>query len=248
MMKHRPLRAISLIDSLALHDSIFTSEFNPSRQDSLQCAQILDHLSESFQTRDEILWLGAALSPFRDLICKQKKKEVPAISVVLSDGLKASPHFRLTLTTQLSTDIKSSVTNLFTAAEMFRSPHSSRSALGMILQNPSVRPWSRSIVWAAVMDILPVWSGWNSDCNMILERYLALQQHIKESGLDLDIDKAPLINVSFWFARVSLIFRDTRFSPCWKSDRRLCSTSFAERSTNGSWTTRTRQRQTVSYG
>jgi hypothetical protein len=90
MMKHRPLRAISLIDSLGLHDSIFTSEFNPSRQDSLRCAEILSHLSDSFETRDEILWMGAALSPFRGLVCKQKKKEVPAISVVLSDSLKVS--------------------------------------------------------------------------------------------------------------------------------------------------------------
>jgi len=89
-MKHRPLRAISLIDSLGLHDSIFTSEFNPSRQDALRCAEILDHLSNSFHTQDEILWMGAALSPFRGLVCKQKKKEVPAISVVLSDSLKVS--------------------------------------------------------------------------------------------------------------------------------------------------------------
>lgn len=89
-MKHRPLRAISLIDSLGLHDSIFTSEFNPPRQDALRCAEILSHLSDSFETQDEILWMGAALSPFRGLVCKQKKKEVPAISVVLSDSLKVS--------------------------------------------------------------------------------------------------------------------------------------------------------------
>lgn len=90
MMKHRPLRAISLIDSLSLHDSIFTSEHNPSRDDSLRCAQILSHVSDSFPTRDETLWLAAALSPFRELMCKQKKKDIPAISVVLSEGLKVS--------------------------------------------------------------------------------------------------------------------------------------------------------------
>ena len=89
-MKHRPLRAISLIDCLGLHDSIFTSEFDPLRQDALRCAEILSHLSNSFQTQDEILWMGAALSPFRGLVTKQKKKEVPTISVVLSDSLKVS--------------------------------------------------------------------------------------------------------------------------------------------------------------
>ena len=88
MMKNRPLRAISLIDSLGLHDSIFTSEFDPPRQDSIKCAEILSHLSDSFDTKDELLWLAAALSPFRGLTCQVKKKEVPAVSVVLSDGLK----------------------------------------------------------------------------------------------------------------------------------------------------------------
>jgi tRNA nucleotidyltransferase (CCA-adding enzyme) len=102
----------------------------------------------------------------------------------------------MSLTDQLSTDIKTSVTNLFTAAELLRPSQSSRSALGIVLQNPAVRPWSRSIVWAAVMEILPKWSGWNSDCEAISDRYLTLQRHVQESGLDVDIDKAPLINVS----------------------------------------------------
>jgi tRNA nucleotidyltransferase (CCA-adding enzyme) len=89
-MKHRPLRAISLIHSLGLHNSIFTSEFDPPRQDSLRCAEILSNLSDSFDTKDEMLWLAAALSPFRGLMCQVKKKEVPAVSVVLSDSLKVS--------------------------------------------------------------------------------------------------------------------------------------------------------------
>jgi len=98
--------------------------------------------------------------------------------------------------TQLSTDIKTSVTNLFTAAELLKPTYSTRSALGVVLQNPAVRPWSRSIVWATVMDILPTWSGWNEECDAIVKRYLDLQTHIQESGLDKDIDQQPLINVS----------------------------------------------------
>jgi hypothetical protein len=98
---------------------------------------------------------------------------------------------------QLSTDIKIAVTNLFTAADLLRPHQASRAALGIVLQNPVVRPWSRSIVWAAVMEILPIWtSGWNGDCDTILQRYIGLQRHIQESGLDIDIDKMPLINVS----------------------------------------------------
>jgi len=100
------------------------------------------------------------------------------------------------LITQLSTDFKTSVTNLFTAAELLKPTYSTRSALGVVLQNPAVRPWSRSIVWATVMDILPAWSGWNGECDAIVKRYLDLQRHIQESGLDKDIDQPPLINVS----------------------------------------------------
>jgi len=128
----------------------------------------------------------------------------------------------MSLTYQLSTDIKTSVTNLFTAAELLRPTQDSRSALGIILQNPAVRPWSRSIVWAAVMEILPIWSGWNTECEAISGRYLALQRHIKESGLDVDIDKAPLINVSP--SLVELNGRATKYSHCWIYGHRLYST------------------------
>lgn len=51
-------------------------------------------------------------------------------------------------------------------------------------------------MWAAVMEILPRFSEWNGECDSILRRYLALRDHIVESGLSVDIDKAPLLNVS----------------------------------------------------
>jgi tRNA nucleotidyltransferase (CCA-adding enzyme) len=89
------------------------------------------------------------------------------------------------------------VTNLFTASDLLKPQQTSRSALGVILQNPAVRPWSRSIVWAAVMEILPIWSGWNQECNTIIQRYLDLKRHVLESGLDEAIDQAPLVNVRF---------------------------------------------------
>jgi hypothetical protein len=69
---------------------MFTCDVDPPREDSLRCAEILSHLVGPFDTNDELLWLAAMLSPFRGLVCKTKKKEVPAVSVVLSDGLKVS--------------------------------------------------------------------------------------------------------------------------------------------------------------
>jgi tRNA nucleotidyltransferase (CCA-adding enzyme) len=90
MMQHRPLRAITLIDELGLHSSIFPSEGDIPRHESLQTADILDHIRQRFGGADEILWLAATVSPFRGRTTQVKKKEVPTVSVVLSDGLKVS--------------------------------------------------------------------------------------------------------------------------------------------------------------
>lgn len=90
MMQHRPLRAITLIDELELHGSIFTSDEDVSRHDSLRTAKILDHIQHRFGGADETLWLASVVSPFRGLMTKTKKKEVPTVSVILSDGLKVS--------------------------------------------------------------------------------------------------------------------------------------------------------------
>lgn len=87
-MKHQPLRAITLIDELQLHSSIFTSDVEIPRHDSLRTAVVLDRVAESFGRPDEILWLATVVSPFRGLMSMSKKKEVPTVSLVLSDGLK----------------------------------------------------------------------------------------------------------------------------------------------------------------
>jgi tRNA nucleotidyltransferase (CCA-adding enzyme) len=197
MMQHRPLRAITLIDELQLHASVFTSEVEVPRHDSLRTALILDRVAKSFGPTDEILWLAAAVSPFRGMMSKSKKKEDPTVSVILSDGLKVCERIQKSSTNrQLSTDIKTSVTNLFAATELLKPENTSRVSLGTALQNPAVRPWTRSIVWAAVMDIMAVFSGWNDQCDQVLQRYLALRDYIIESGLSIDIDKTPLLNVS----------------------------------------------------
>lgn len=86
MLTKQPFLAIQLFDRLDLHDSIFSINVNPPRQDALATAQILDHLSSDWST-DEYLWFAAALAPFRDLVIKTKK-DVPAVAAVISDGIK----------------------------------------------------------------------------------------------------------------------------------------------------------------
>lgn len=87
---------------------------------------------------------------------------------------------------------------MFVAADVLLPGLRQRSVLGVVLQQSAVRPWRRSIVWAAVMAILPTWKscGWSDECQTILRQYLDLEQYILDSGLDQDIDKAPLLNVS----------------------------------------------------
>ena len=91
MLQKNPLHALNLIDVHCLHASIFTSAVDPPRCDALRTAQILRSVLDQHvldqSIDEESLWFAAATSPFRDLTIKAKK-EVPAVSAVLSDGLK----------------------------------------------------------------------------------------------------------------------------------------------------------------
>lgn len=73
---------------------------------------------------------------------------------------------------------------------------SSRSALGLVLQQPSVRPWQRSIVWNAVVAVLETHGRWVSSAASLVQEYVALDKHIRETNLATDIENPPLLNVS----------------------------------------------------
>ena len=88
------------------------------------------------------------------------------------------------------------MTRLFEAAKIIDPLATQRSTIGIMLQNPSVRPWKRSIVWAIVSAIHPTWTGsWDDNASVILERY---QKFIRlVSTLDIDLDAAPILDVLF---------------------------------------------------
>lgn len=48
------------------------------------------------------------------------------------------------------------------------------------------------------MAILPQYDslGWTEQSDRVLQQYLDLERYVLESGLDQDIDRAPLLNVS----------------------------------------------------
>ena len=88
MLRHDPFRAISLVHDFGLHSSIFASSFDPSRASAMSSAKILRDISANFPV-DDMLWLAAWTCPFRGLVVKGKKEQ-PAVSVLLADGLKVS--------------------------------------------------------------------------------------------------------------------------------------------------------------
>lgn len=70
----------------------------------------------------------------------------------------------------------------------------------------------------AVMPVLSA-SGWNEECQTILQQYLDLREHIVNSGLLSDIDRAPLLNVSRILVAVLTGRRATNCSICSTSSR-----------------------------
>ncbi|WVW83021.1 hypothetical protein I302_105037 [Kwoniella bestiolae CBS 10118] len=182
MLQHDPFRAMSLINDLGLHPHVFTCDVNPPRQDAIASAQILLNLSQRFYV-DEILWLATAATPFNDLVVKRKGKDVPAASIVISEGLK------------LSTDTKNSVTNLFEAVKIVNPDATVRSEIGTWMQNPCVKPWQRSLTWSAVMEIVLRWTGqWDDNAEEVAKKYEEFRGRIEELGLPDAIDKPLLLN------------------------------------------------------
>lgn len=203
-----PLRAISLIDELSLHSSIFLSplDVDPPRHDALRAAQVLAAVSQRIEPWGEPFrltdfhWFAAALVPFRGMT-HQGKKPVPAVSAVMAESLKVrlAPLrcVRLANRGQLSNDVNKAVTNLHAAPAIFHPGLTVRSDIGVAMQNSAVRPWERSLVWGAVDEILPGWQGsWDAVTDATLAKWADFKQRMEQLGLPKDHDLPPLLDVS----------------------------------------------------
>ncbi|KIR58757.1 tRNA adenylyltransferase [Cryptococcus bacillisporus CA1873] len=176
MLHNNPFHALSLIHSLDLYPYMFSCEVDPPRQEAFAAAQILNQVAKR-KSVDEVLWLATAAVPFRGLTVKRKGRDVPACSVVISEGLKTS------------------VTNLFDAVNIINLDATRRSEIGMSLQHPAVRPWERSLTFAAILAILPVWKGeWDDGAECIYQQYEAFAERVRDLGLPEAIEKPLLLN------------------------------------------------------
>ncbi|ORX39900.1 putative tRNA adenylyltransferase [Kockovaella imperatae] len=186
IMQKTPLRGLTLIDRLNLHSSIFTCAVDPPRSDALTAGMVLSAVLPRLKVEpDEILWLAAALYPFRDLVV-QGKKPTPAVASVIGEGLK------------LSNETRDGVTKLFIGAKIVADSldATSRSTLGLTLRHPSVQPlWHRTLCWSAVMAVMEEWSGaWDDKSDGILTRFLAFEDRVRELDLEPEIGRRPLLD------------------------------------------------------
>lgn len=63
-----------------------------------------------------------------------------------------------------------------------------------------MRPWERSLTFAAILAILPVWRGeWDDGAECIYQQYEAFAGKIRDLGLPEAIDRPLLLNVSIDF-------------------------------------------------
>lgn len=187
MMQKNPLRSISLIDSLGLHESMFASPIPPPfpRSQAVAAAQVLSEVIEKGAgSGSDSLWLAAALCPYRGAKI-QLKKEEPVVAVIISESLK------------LSTEAKLGVSHLYEATALLDPKLDGRSRIGVVLQHPAVRPWEQSLVWAITERILPTWTGqWTPEHQNIFDEFMRFKQHIVELGLPEAINQPPLLDVS----------------------------------------------------
>ncbi|WVO22021.1 uncharacterized protein IAS62_003341 [Cryptococcus decagattii] len=93
MLHNNPFHALFLIHSLDLYPYMFSCEVDPPRQEAFAAAQILNQVAKR-KSVDEVLWLATAAVPFRGLTVKRKGRDVPACSVVISEGLKLSTELK----------------------------------------------------------------------------------------------------------------------------------------------------------
>lgn len=88
MLNKTPYSALSLINRLGLHSAVFTSVHDPPRDKVQSYCDILQHVDKLYPTHP-YHWFAAAVSPF-DKMNVQGKRTVPAVTHVISDGLKVS--------------------------------------------------------------------------------------------------------------------------------------------------------------
>ncbi|KAJ9109817.1 hypothetical protein QFC20_003233 [Naganishia adeliensis] len=149
--------------------------------------------------KNKHLWLACALVPCRGGVVKDKKKEVSLMEAVIREGLKLG-----------NVDVNA-VLRLFMAAGKLSKPQyegfedaTIRSKIGNLLRDPSINDpstetyWSVSLLFACVLDILPVYkqTGGFEDPAItdIINGYNAFVDRIEQLDLPRAIEEKPKLD------------------------------------------------------
>lgn len=115
------------------------------------------------------LYLGAMLTPYGGLTCKEgkKQKEVSVVEAVVREGLKVGNRARYL----------DSMAPLFRAAKLLSKPSpdkfesSPRASMGLLLRDKSVHNaltgshWSSSLLFALAQDLVQIWNAETDEMN-----------------------------------------------------------------------------------
>ncbi|KDQ20469.1 hypothetical protein BOTBODRAFT_100756 [Botryobasidium botryosum FD-172 SS1] len=233
MMKGRdPLLALWLIDTLALHDSIFyiplplssTLSGSPGpRSTSLAAASILQTLTSpsegiSFRIHPALaalandpsvmrrLFLASALTPFKGISYKEKKREPLAAEAVIREGLKIGNqnHYLDAIpalfqsTSMISSAVLSELLSISPG-----DPRNPRAAIGLFLREKSIHyplsgtHWTSSLLFALVQELVASWDAENQTLNAatgIIGIYNEFVQRVIDLDLTTAVDEKPRLD------------------------------------------------------
>ncbi|KAG9016272.1 CCA tRNA nucleotidyltransferase, mitochondrial [Tulasnella sp. 427] len=229
MLKGRdPLHSLQLVEELGVHEEIFylASSAKPSRpvgprRSSLISATLLAALiSEDFKsplprleerltshtvadlgTRRR-LYLAAALTPFRDVSCPEKKKMIPASEVVIREGVKLGNQNKYLSGVPLLLQAHSVLSH--PTADKLSDP-TPRVATGLILRDKHISNpltdahWSASALFCLIQDLVDLWDLESDTLDLaaateVIGLYNGLAKKVEELELEDAILAPPILD------------------------------------------------------
>ncbi|KAG8909753.1 CCA tRNA nucleotidyltransferase, mitochondrial [Tulasnella sp. 417] len=229
MLKGRdPLHSLQLVEELGVHDEIFylAPSAKPSgplapRKTSVIAAtliaallsrefksplpelheQLTSHAIADLGTRRR-LYLAAALTPFRDVSCPEKKKTIPASEVVIREGVKLGNQNKYLSGVPL---LLQAHTILSRPTEEALSNPEPRVATGLLLRDKHISNtlteahWSASALFCLVQDLVNLWNLESDTLDLaaaseVIELYNGLAKKVEELELEDAILAPPMLD------------------------------------------------------
>ncbi|KAF8710251.1 Poly A polymerase head domain, partial [Rhizoctonia solani] len=229
MLKDKsPLLSLTSIEKYGIYDTVFgippdlvgkATGIRHSRSTGINAASILCNFFNSAPTTLPIphyellkqahedhglrqrLIFAAALTPWRDMICPQKKGHQSAVELIVKEGLKigSQNHFIPSVPKLFAAHKKSSNPSL----EKFEGP-SQRALIGLLLRDSDVHSprtgthWSSSLLFSLVQDLVDLIDDQNTlddlEAQRVVQTYNEFVDRVLELDLVKSIEEPPRLN------------------------------------------------------